>query len=92
MSVSSYADLQSVSSSPAEVPRGLHDRVGEIQPTGILGCESDCLNQPHLLSLAASLFPSLFLGLAICLNRVVALGAIDQPGDPLLARKGGVAD
>src|SRR5208337_998811 len=36
--------------------------------------------------------PSLHLALPFRSDRVIALCATDQPGDPLLARKGGVAD
>ena len=39
---------------------------------------SDWMNQPEFLSLAAGLFPSLFLRPCICLNRVIDVGAEDQ--------------
>ncbi len=53
---------------------------------------SSRLNQPHLLSLTTDLFPSLFLGPAVCLNQMIAVGAIEQPGDPRLAHEGGDTD
>jgi hypothetical protein len=48
--------------------------------------------EPHLLSLATSLLPSLCFGVSVDLNQVIAVGAVDQPGEALLTRNGGVAD
>ena len=57
-----------------------------------VGHLSHRLNQPHLLSLTASLFPRLFLSPSSCLDRVIAIGAEYEAGKLVFADEGGLGD
>jgi hypothetical protein len=63
-----------------------------IQSLGVRSQSLERLNQTQFLSLAASLFPSRFLGLAVRLDLMVAVGAEDQPGESVFACEGGAGN